>query len=103
MDESTGTGPTPATQRWLGMVVPKRWAKRAVTRSLMKRQIREAVSRELRLPAGLWVVRLRSGFDRSTYPSAASEALRQAVRTELLGLMAAAAQRSVRRAAAEAR
>ncbi len=69
---------------WLGTVVPKRHAKRAVTRTLLKRQVRAAVARHAeRLPAGVWVVRLRSPFDRQQFPSAASEALRAAVRAEL--------------------
>jgi ribonuclease P protein component len=33
------------------------------------------------------VVRLRTGFDRKVYPSATSEALRRAVRAELLTLL----------------
>jgi ribonuclease P protein component len=69
---------------WLGTVVPKRHAKRAVTRGLLKRQMRSAVLRHAdRLPGGLWIVRLRNGFDRQQFTSAASEALRAAVRTEL--------------------
>jgi len=69
---------------WLGAVVPKRHARRAVTRSLLKRQIRAAVERHApRLPAGLWVVRLRAPFDRTAFPSAASTALRAAARDEL--------------------
>jgi len=74
----------PAAGLWLGAVVPKRHARRAVTRTLLKRSIRQAVAaRADALPAGLWVVRLRAGFDRTLYPSAASEALRHAARLEL--------------------
>jgi ribonuclease P protein component len=48
---------------WYGCVVPKRHAKRAVTRNLLKRQIREAFTRHARdLPRGLWMVRLIAGF-----------------------------------------
>lgn len=69
---------------WLGTVVPKRHARRAVTRSLIKRQMRAAVQRHAPLlPRGLWVVRLRGPFDRQQFSSAASDALRQAVRAEL--------------------
>ena len=69
---------------WLGIVLPKRHARRAVTRSLLKRQIRVAVDARVKsLAAGLWVVRLRSPFDRTVYPSAASPALRRAARAEL--------------------
>jgi ribonuclease P protein component len=82
-----------APQRWLGLVVPKRHAKRAVTRSLIKRQIRSiAAGCAGRLPAGLWVVRLRAPFDPKQFPSAASEALRQAAHAELLALFERAAR-----------
>jgi len=78
---------------WLGMVVPKRHAKRAVTRSLLKRQLRAVIARHAdRLPPGLWVLRLRSPFDRQQFPSAASEALRHAVREELEVLLQRAAR-----------
>ena len=69
---------------WLGSVVPKRHARRAVTRTLLKRQIRAAVDRHAAgLPTGLWVVRLRAPFDKARFSSAASEALRRAAREEL--------------------
>ncbi|HET9645699.1 MAG TPA: ribonuclease P protein component [Burkholderiaceae bacterium] len=69
---------------WLGMVVPKRHARRSVTRSLIKRQVRVALARRLaELPSGMWVVRLRSPFDRQQFRSAAGLALKQAVRHEL--------------------
>ncbi|MGH8797811.1 MAG: ribonuclease P protein component [Caldimonas sp.] len=69
---------------WLGTVVPKRHARRAVTRSLLKRQMRAAVLVHAgSMAPGLWVVRLRSGFDRTTFSSAASTALAGAARAEL--------------------
>jgi ribonuclease P protein component len=69
---------------WLGAMVPKRWAKRAVTRNLIKRQIYSVASRyETRLPAAAHLVRLRSGFDRQQFLSAASDQLRNAVRAEI--------------------
>lgn len=78
--------------QWLGLVVPRRFARRAVTRQLLKRQMRAALQRHAAaLPGGLWVLRLRSGFDSQRYPSAASTALRQAVRGELDALLLAAA------------
>ncbi len=78
---------------WLGSVVPKRHAKRSVTRSLLKRQIRAAVSGQAAaLAGGLWVVRLRAPFDKAAFPSAASSALQLAARTELEQLMARAAR-----------
>ena len=67
---------------WLGCLVPKRHARRAVTRSLIKRQMRAAAERHALAP-GLWLLRLRSGFATSEFPSAASQALRQAARLEL--------------------
>jgi len=72
---------------WLGAMVPKRWAKRAVTRNALKRQI-YAVSAECapRLPRSAWVVCLRSTFDRQVFVSASSERLKQAARSELLEL-----------------
>lgn len=78
-----GEEPVPAAH-WLGAVLPKRLARRAVTRNLLRRQIRAALERHLAaLPAGLWVVRLRSGFARTEFISAASDTLRAAARTEL--------------------
>jgi ribonuclease P protein component len=66
----------------LGLVVPKRHARRSVTRQLIRRQMRAAVARRP-LAAGDWLLRLRSGFDVRRYPSAASDALRVAVRSEI--------------------
>jgi len=74
--------------RWLGCVVPKRHAKRAVTRNLLKRQVRGAFERHgAGLPAGLWLVRLRQPFAVVDFPSARSAALASAVRSELDGLL----------------
>lgn len=74
---------------WLGCVVPKRHARRAVTRSLIKRQIRAVFADAAGLlPPGLWVVRLRLPLDRKQFPSAASDPLKALVRGELLQLRA---------------
>jgi ribonuclease P protein component len=81
-----GAAPDAPTGCWLGLVVPKRHARRAVTRTLLKRQIRAAFAAAAGLPPGLWVVRLRSPFDRQKFPSAASDALRQAAHGELAQL-----------------
>ena len=72
---------------WLGAMVPKRWAKRAVTRNAIKRQI-YAVSAQFESQLGLaaHVVRLRAGFDRQQFTSASSELLKTAVRAELMNL-----------------
>ena len=72
---------------WVGIVVPKRHAKRSVTRALLKRQIRAAFAEAVGMPPGMWVVRLRSPFDRQKFPSAASDALRAAARAELAQLL----------------
>lgn len=78
--------------RWLGLVVPKRHARRSVTRTLLKRQIRAVVGEQAeQLPPGLWVVRLRAPFDARQFRSAASQALRDAARAELQKMIRAAA------------
>jgi ribonuclease P protein component len=77
---------------WFGCVVPKRHAKRAVTRNLLKRQIRSAFQRlGDGLPDGLWLVRLRAPFATTEFVSARSPALALATRTELEGLLGKAA------------
>jgi ribonuclease P protein component len=74
---------------WFGCVVPKRHARRAVTRSLLKRQIRAAFDRHrCGLPAGLWLVRLRTPFAAPQFVSARSRRLSLAVRAELDALLA---------------
>jgi ribonuclease P protein component len=73
---------------WIACVVPKRHARRAVTRNLLKRQVRSAFQRlGDRLPAGLWLVRLRAPFAKQDFASARSVALALAARTELDGLL----------------
>ena len=47
------------------------------------------------LRAGLWVVRLRAPFDRSKYPSAASDALRVVARAELDTVLQRAARKAL--------
>lgn len=78
-------------KQWIGCVVPKRHARRAVTRSLIKRQIRGMFDKHAPgLAAGLWLVRLRQPFAPAQFPSARSEALRRAVHAELDSLLARA-------------
>lgn len=85
---------------WLGTIVPKRLARRAVTRNLLRRQIRAALARHAsELPAGLWLVRLRAPFETGRFPSAASSALRTAAGGELDALFARLAGRSPGRVA----
>lgn len=75
------------TAHWLGLVVPKRLARRAVTRNLVKRLVRATLAEQLAagapLPAGLWAVRLRAPLSREQFPSASSEALRRHLRADL--------------------
>lgn len=100
VDKSLSDAPDRA---WMGVVIPKKQAKRAVTRNLMRRQIK-AVSDRVLAPsaasqaAGLWLVRLKQGFTTAAFPSASSPALRQAVRQELDELL----QRALERVAAGA-
>ncbi len=76
----------------LGLVLPKKQARRSVTRSLIRHQARESLRRHgpavhalgVHAPAVEgWVLRLRAPFDRQLFPSAASKALGAAVRREL--------------------
>ena len=78
---------------WLGAMVPKRWAKRAVTRNAIKRQI-YAVSSEYAdsYPHSAFVVRLRCAFSKAEFLSAMSDSLRHAVRIEIQTLMKAGAK-----------
>ena len=74
----------PVHDAWVGAMVPKRWARRAVTRNAIKRQI-YCVSMQLEdsLPCAAHVVRLRAGFDKKRFVSAVSDALKAEVRREL--------------------
>lgn len=77
---------------WFGAVVPKRHARKAATRNLLRRQIRAAMERHHgALAHGLWLVRLRAPFDVRRFRSAASGALRAAARDELDALLTRAA------------
>jgi ribonuclease P protein component len=77
---------------WFGAVVPKRHARKAATRNLLRRQMRAAMDRhQAGLPHGLWLVRLRAPFDGRRFPSAGSDALRAAARSELDALLTRAA------------
>lgn len=88
-----------------GLVLPKKQARRSVTRSLIRHQAREAVRRHApglalqdRFGPSLdaWVLRLRAPFDRQLFPSAASPALSAAVRLELDELWGRLAKDSAR-------
>ncbi|NDZ13712.1 ribonuclease P protein component [Variovorax sp. WS11] len=100
LDAQAGSMPLFATQDvWVGAMVPKRWARRAVTRNAIKRQIyRMSSAAEASLPPAAHVVRLRAGFDRKEFESASSDKLKAAVRAELQQLL----ERAARAAAASA-
>jgi ribonuclease P protein component len=69
---------------YLGLVVPKRHARRSVMRSLIKRKIRTVFGAAAhRLPRGMWVVRLTKPFSAAEFTSAQSEKLRQTLQLEL--------------------
>lgn len=77
----------------VGCVVPKRHARRAVSRSLVRRQIHAAFVRHAeRLDPGLWLVRLRSGWPPGTFVSASSSRMRRTVAAELDALLREAAR-----------
>ena len=78
---------------WIGAMVPKRWAKRAVTRNAIKRQI-YTVSADFshQYPQAAFVVRLRSSFPKTEFVSAVSDQLKEAVRAEVQTLMQAGAK-----------
>ena len=99
------SGPAPSPEQalfglldvWLGAMVPKRWARRAVTRNAIKRQIYHVSERfGDRLPVAAHVVRLRTTFDRQQFISATSEPLKLAVRQELEQLFERATRSEVR-------
>ncbi len=93
VDEPAAKLPEAAPQgQWLGLVVPKKHARRSVTRNLIKRQMRAVMaSVGASLPAGLWVLRLKAPFDRQAFTSPASVPLLQAARDELQLLLQRAA------------
>jgi ribonuclease P protein component len=77
---------------WVGALAPKRWARRAVTRNAIKRQIYTvSAARAALLPRAAHVVRLRAAFDRKQFVSASSDKLKAAVRAELRQLLERAA------------
>ncbi len=89
VDESTRR----ESEAWrLGLIVPKRIARKATTRNLLRRQMRCAFERHCRgLPQGTWVLRLKTPLDNRRFRSAAPNALRSAARVELEALLKRAA------------
>lgn len=80
----------PLAEPCVGVIIPKRWARRAVTRNTIRRQIYE-LARTMgdALPRAAMVVRLRSEFSRKVFISATSDVLKAAVRAELQVLLGA--------------
>ena len=72
----------------VGALLPKKWAKRAVTRNAIRRQIYR-VSDELDQSASAfaYVVRMKKSLDPIAFLSASSVGLKSAMYQELLGLM----------------
>ncbi len=71
----------------MGALLPKRWAKRAVTRNTIKRQIFAVAEQfESRLAHFAYVVRLRCAMDRAHFVSASSNAMKAALREEISAL-----------------
>lgn len=80
----------PVQDVWIGAMVPKRWAKRAVTRNAIKRQIYTVSANFLtQFPKAAFLVRLRREFSRAEFVSATSARLKDAVHAEVLALMCA--------------
>ncbi len=73
----------------MGALTPKRWAKRAVTRHLIRRQVHAgALELEGNLNPTAYVVRQRATFNSQKFVSASSEVLKETVREELKQLFA---------------
>lgn len=79
---------------WMGVVLPKRHAKKAVRRNLIKRQIYDLGRlQSAQLDQCAHVIRLKRGFDPQGFISASSDLLKKAVRAELSDLMSRGAAR----------
>jgi ribonuclease P protein component len=77
----------PQSTVFVGVMSAKRFAKRAVTRNLIKRQI-YAITTEHPLTPAAYAVRLKAPFAKEQFISASSDALKRVVRAELLALLA---------------
>ena len=80
--------PAPASDQVKGLclaaLLPKRWAKRAVTRNAMRRQIYAAFAlQQAQLAPVPHLVRLRAAMDPAVFTSACSAPLKKAVRQEI--------------------
>jgi len=71
----------------VGVVVPKRLAKKAVSRNTIRRQIYIIATREsLKYPFEKHVIRLNRPFNKNTFLSPSSKVFKHAVRKEILSL-----------------
>jgi ribonuclease P protein component len=80
--------PEPALNQVKGLclaaLLPKRWAKRAVTRNALRRQIYAAFAQQqTQLAPVPHLVRLRAAMDPAVFTSACSDPLKIAVRQEI--------------------
>ena len=80
--------PAPASNQVKGLclaaLLPKRWAKRAVTRNAMRRQIYAAFAlQQAQLAPVPHLVRLRAAMDPAVFTSACSVPLKRSVRQEI--------------------
>ncbi len=75
-----------ASEAFVGVMSAKRFAKRAVTRNLIKRQV-YAITAEFPLTPAAYAVRLKAPFAKDLFISASSDVLKRAVRAELLTLL----------------
>ena len=78
-------GPAPGS--WLGAMVPKRWARRAVTRNTIRRQVYALGGAQPWPRDAVRLVRLHTAFSPTQFPSASSSALSRVVRAELIALL----------------
>jgi len=68
----------------LAALLPKRWAKRAVTRNALRRQIYAAFAQQqAHLAPVPHLVRMRSAMDPAMFTSACSDPMKKAVRQEI--------------------
>lgn len=87
LDPTTAALFAPPGASWLGAMAPKRWARRAVTRNAIRRQIYAVGTDALADTGGARLIRMRAALDPRQFPSASSTALKRAVRAELLLLL----------------
>ncbi len=70
-----------------GAITPKKCAKSAVTRNLIRRQVQAVIKeRSPKLVSTIYVIRLRDSFKEKSFMSASSVALKKVVRQELIQL-----------------